>query len=135
MTTLQSSRSLLFLIETDYCFYTQLKLGTSLRLVIISTFIQLARIGRVCSAALLLWATAALAQEMPSPASEPKDTKPHAVSVEDVSQQAVRTATLLETLVPSEESYAALGEIATETDRLLKDVDERLTLMTRELVR
>lgn len=86
------------------------------------------RVAIACLAVLFLSATAALAQDTPSVASEPKDpTKPQVISVEDVSQQAVRTATLLETLVPSEESYAALGEIATRTDRLLKDVDERLT--------
>ena len=80
-----------------------------------------------CSVALWLWVTAALAQETPKVASEPEDAKTQAVSVEDVSQQAVRTASLLETLVPSKESYAALGELAAKTDRLLKDVDERLT--------
>ncbi len=103
------------------------KLYYPLRFVVCPLFTHVFCVISFCSTALWLPATTALAKDAPTVVSELSGPGPQTIPAEDVPEEAVRTTALLETLIPSEESHAALKKVEAETNRLLGDIEVRLT--------
>ncbi len=77
--------------------------------------------------------TALPAQDAPAEASKPAETEVQAIPIEDVAEQAVRTARLRIALTPGEESLAALKEDTAKTERLLAKAESQLTRIRQAL--
>ena len=78
--------------------------------------------------------TALPAQDAPAEASKPAETEVQAIPIEDVAEQAVRTARLRIALTPGEESLAALKEDTAKTERLLAKAESQLTRIRQALL-